>query len=99
MCVCSVCVDVQFQYVLDVILVVLLTTCKLERTKVFPCPATHYYYYSSLAHSSEQKVNEIFPDLRSNSTKDLTEIPENSVNHDITIAWLAESGKVVGFVK
>ena len=44
-------------------------------------PATHYY--SSPAHSSEQKVNENFHDLRSNSTKDLTEIPENSVNHDM----------------
>ena len=43
------------------------------RARVFP----------SLPHCSEQKVNEIFHDLRSNSTKDLTEIPENSVNHDM----------------
>ena len=44
-------------------------------------------------YSSEQKVNEIWPDLRSNSTKDLTEIPGNSVKHNMDCllgGWFCE---------
>ena len=59
-----------------------ITTCKLSFSRP-TCLRTILQYYSSLPTSSEQKVNEIFHDLRSNSTKDLTEIPENSVNHDM----------------